>query len=50
MKHRILVNYHMDEKDKSVDWFEKYLELNLGKKGKAWWSQDVTDYWEWNTR
>lgn len=50
MKHRVLINYHLDDADQSVNWFEKYLEENLGKKGKAWWSQDVTDYWEWNTR
>ena len=47
---RIFIHYSTENMTNSVDWFEKYLDENLSRKGDKWWCQDVTDYWDNNTR
>ncbi len=50
MEYRIFIRYNVQDSDDSVGWFELYLDENLSRKGDKWWCQDVTDYWDWNTR
>tara|TARA_B110001454_G_scaffold218226_1_gene245654 strand:- start:959 stop:1192 length:234 start_codon:yes stop_codon:yes gene_type:complete len=50
MEYRIFIHYNTQDMTDSVEWFEKYLKENLSNKGAKWWCQDVTDYWDYNTR
>lgn len=50
MNYRIFIDYNTHNQQERVDWFEDYLKKEIGRKGNGWWSQDVTDYFDDNTR